>query len=134
MEPKAKNYIETIGRRKSATARVRITPSAKTQITVNGDSSDDYFKTGELRAITKESIEKSGIPQKFIVTAKVLGGGTHAQAEAIRLGIARGIVKHDPETKTALKKAGFLKRDSRKVERKKFGLKKARKAPKWSKR
>lgn len=127
-------YIEAVGRRKTAIARVRITPSAKPSFTINEKDVNDYFSTGELQIIAQEAIPKSEIKEKFAVTVKVLGGGIHAQAEAIRHGLSRTLVLRDEEMKNTLKKLGFLKRDSRQVERKKFGLKKARKAPTWSKR
>lgn len=135
MEVSSKNrYIEAVGRRKTATARVRITPAAKNSFTVNDKDVKDYFVTDELRAISQEALSKSEIGEKFAVTAKVQGGGIHAQAEAIRHGLARTLVARDEQVKNALKKLGFLKRDPRHVERKKFGLKKARKSPTWSKR
>ena len=84
--------------------------------------------------IAQEAISKSEIAEKFTVTVHVLGGGIHAQAEAVRHGLSRTLVERDDNIKNTLKKLGFLKRDSRQVERKKFGLKKARKAPTWSKR
>jgi len=135
MSAETKNrYIEAVGRRKTATARVRITPATKTSITVNDKEMRDYFVTEELQMIAEEAISKSEIGEKFAVTVHVLGGGIHAQAEAVRHGISRTLVLRDEELKNKLKKLGFLKRDSRQVERKKFGLKKARKAPTWSKR
>lgn len=135
MEATTKNrYIEAVGRRKTATARVRITPSTKTSFTVNDKELKDYFVTEELQMIAQEAISKSEVGEKFTVSVHVLGGGIHAQAEAVRHGISRTLVMRDEELKNKLKKLGFLKRDSRQVERKKFGLKKARKAPTWSKR
>jgi small subunit ribosomal protein S9 len=128
------NYIEAVGRRKTAIARVRITPSAKGSFIINDKEVKDYFATGELQSIAQEALGKSEIKDKFAVTVKVLGGGIHAQAEAVRHGLSRTLVLRDEEVKNTLKKLGFLKRDSRQVERKKFGLKKARKAPTWSKR
>jgi len=127
-------YIEAVGRRKEAIARVRITPSSKTDITVNGKPYDNYFMTRELRTAAKSPLEKSGLKQGWIITAIIKGGGMSSQAEAFRHGLTRTLVKHDKELRTPLKKLGFLKRDPRKKERKKFGLKKARKAPTWSKR
>jgi small subunit ribosomal protein S9 len=135
MEATTKNrYIEAVGRRKTATARVRITPATKTSIIVNDKDVKDYFVTEELQMIAGEAISKSEVGEKFNVTVHVNGGGIHAQAEAVRHGISRTLVLRDEELKNKLKKLGFLKRDSRQVERKKFGLKKARKAPTWSKR
>lgn len=127
-------YIEAVGRRKTAVARVRITPAGKTEITVNGKDAAGYFKTGTHRAIAEDALRASSLEQKWSVSAKVSGGGANAQAEAIRHGIARALVAYDHAERARLKKLGFLKRDPRKKERKKFGLKKARKAPTWSKR
>ncbi len=127
-------YIEAVGRRKTATARVRITPAAKSSFAVNDKDMKDYFVTEELQTIASEAFTKSEVADKFNVTVHVVGGGIHAQAEAVRHGISRTLVMRDEEIKNVLKKLGFLKRDSRQVERKKFGLKKARKAPTWSKR
>lgn len=135
MESTTKNrYIEAVGRRKTATARVRITPATKTSFVVNDKDVKEYFVTEELQMIAQEAISKSEVGEKFVVTVHVNGGGIHAQAEAVRHGISRTLVVRDEELKNKLKKLGFLKRDSRQVERKKFGLKKARKAPTWSKR
>ena len=135
MSTETKNrYIEAVGRRKTAIARVRITPNTKPSFLINDKEVKDYFSTPDLQSISQEAIAKSGIGEKFSVTVKVVGGGIHAQAEAVRHGLSRAIVLRDEEMKNTLKKLGFLKRDSRQVERKKFGLKKARKAPTWSKR
>ena len=127
-------YIEAVGRRKTAIARVRITPATKASFVVNDKDVKDYFSTSELQLIAQEAISKSEVGEKFTVTVRVLGGGIHAQAEAVRHGLSRTLVERDENIKNTLKKLGFLKRDSRQVERKKFGLKKARKAPTWSKR
>lgn len=127
-------YIEAVGRRKTAIARVRISPSSKNSYTVNGKGITEYFKTPDLCAIVTSAIEREGATTKFSVSAIVAGSGIHSQAEAVRHGISRAIVKGDAEEKKHLKKLGFLKRDSRKKERKHFGLKKARKASQWSKR
>lgn len=127
-------YIEAVGRRKTATARVRITEAKKTSYEVNDKSLEEYFPTNELQNIAKEAHSKTNESSHFTVTVKVLGGGIHAQAEAMRHGLSRALVIRDEEVKNTLKKLGFLKRDPRAKERKKFGLKKARKAPTWSKR
>jgi small subunit ribosomal protein S9 len=135
MSVETKNrYIEAVGRRKTAVARVRITPSTKSSFIVNEKDVKEYFPTLDLQTLAQEALLKSEIGEKFTVTVKVLGGGIHAQAEAIRHGLARTLVERNEDVKTSLKKLGFLKRDPRQVERKKFGLKKARKAPTWSKR
>lgn len=127
-------FIETVGRRKTASARVRISPAKNTLIMVDEKDVTEYFPTKELQKIVNEALDFAPEGEKFIVTAKIKGGGIHSQAEALRLGISRGLIKHNLELRPELKKAGFLKRDPRKKERKKFGLKKARKSPQWSKR
>jgi small subunit ribosomal protein S9 len=127
-------YIETVGRRKTASARVRITPAAQSSFIVNEKELVAFFPTKELQAIAAESLTLSKMSQQFIVTVLVKGGGANGQAEAIRHGLARAIIIHDKELRGKLKKAGFLKRDPRAKERRKFGLKKARKAPQWAKR
>jgi len=129
-----KTYIEAVGRRKTAVARVRITESSKSQFSVNNQNLDSYFPTEELQAIAHDALSKSKIASKFNVTALIKGGGIHAQAEALRHGITRAVISYDEELRSKLKKLGFLKRDPRMKERKKFGLKKARKSPQWSKR
>lgn len=128
----AEKYIETVGRRKTAAARVRITPAAKQQITVNGKDYTEYFPIKELQQDVTNPFKD--VEQKFIVTAHVAGGGVASQAEAVRHGIARGLTEFDKELRGQLKKSGYLKRDPRTKERKKPGLKKARKRPQWSKR
>jgi small subunit ribosomal protein S9 len=130
-------YIEAVGRRKTSTARVRITPAAKTHFVINGIEAKDYLKTEVERRLILDPITK-GLPgtteTKWSVEVHVSGGGTHSQAEAIRHGLSRALVRHDGELRVGLKTLGFLKRDPRAKERRKFGLKKARKAPQWSKR
>ncbi len=128
----ADKYIETVGRRKTASARVRITPAAKQSVAVNGKPSDAYFSTKELLNTALSPLKES--EQKFVITAVITGGGISGQAEALRHGIARAITEHDAGKRTQLKKLGYLKRDPRAKERRKPGLKKARKAPQWSKR
>lgn len=128
---KTEKYIEGIGRRKESVARVRITPAAKTSFVVNDKTVEEYFKTETLHKIVREALDEKG---EFFVSVKVLGGGVNSQAESIRLGIARALVKKDAELRKDLKSKGFLKRDPRVKERRKFGLKKARKAAQWSKR
>ena len=128
------HYVEAVGRRKTAVARVRATMGAKNSFTVNGRSLEEYFGTPQLRTIVTSPVEREGFSGTYGISIKVIGGGIHAQAEAIRHGLSRILVKEDALQKGELKKLGFLKRDSRKVERKHFGLKKARKASQWSKR
>ena len=127
-------YIETVGRRKTAGARVRITEASKRSIVINGKPYTDYFTVKEHQAQVVVPFEHLEEGQHFTVTALVKGGGVSAQAEAVRHGISRGLVEWKLELRKPLKKAGLLKRDPRAVERKKFGLKKARKAGQWSKR
>ncbi len=133
MDKSAEKYIETVGRRKTAVARVRITPASKTTVTVGEKGLEEYFPTKEMVMLVMQPFAELST-LKFKVTAKIVGGGIHSQAEALRHGIARGIVEFDENFRKTLKKAGYLKRDPRAKERRKFGLKKARKAPQWSKR
>jgi small subunit ribosomal protein S9 len=127
-------YVETIGRRKTATARVRLVPASKGSFVINDKDVHDYFQTSELLSIVNSAFSKTDIPNKYNITVKVSGSGIHSQAEAVRHGITRALVKEDEALRSQLKKLGFLKRDPRSKERKKFGLKKARKGPTWSKR
>ncbi len=128
-------YIETVGRRKTSIARVRITPGAKSAVEVNGKPFEVYFPTKELQALANESLNGAKLTTtKFHITVVLKGGGSVSQAAALRHGIARGLIEYDKELRGRLKKAGFLKRDPRAKERRKFGLKKARKSPQWSKR
>mgnify|MGYP001565618547 CR=1 FL=1 len=134
--PESGRYIEAVGRRKSAIARVRIreNKSGKGSFVVNGRTFAEYFPIKSMQIAAGDSLSKVKGTNKFNTTVYVRGGGLHAQAEAVRHGLARALVKYDGGFRDKLKKAGFLKRDSRAKERRKFGLKKARKAPQWSKR
>jgi small subunit ribosomal protein S9 len=136
MEKKAstKEYFRAIGRRKTATAVVKLFKASKTSYDINGKDLAVYFPTAELKKIVTGAFETATPSEKFEVVVTTKGGGSHAQAEAVRHGISRALVLFDAELRTTLKKAKMLKRDPRKVERKKFGLKKARKSPQWSKR
>ena len=128
-------YVEGIGRRKTATARVRLTPAKETTILVNSKPLAEYFTALALQKNVQSVLEtKDAGIEDYTITAHVNGGGISSQAEAIRLGIARALVKEKAERRSPLKLLGFLKRDPRSVERKKFGLRKARKRPAWSKR
>ncbi len=127
-------YIETIGRRKTAAARVRLTPGTRTSVTINGKDVNEYFTTDKLRMIAVEAFLKAALTTQFAVTATVTGGGINGQAEAVRHAISRALIEYDINLRGALKKEGFLKRDPRAKERRKYGLKKARKAKQWSKR
>lgn len=128
-------YSEGIGRRKTATARVRLTPAKKTTVTVNDKPLEEYFPHKSLLNSVNSvlGVEEAGVGD-YEISVHVTGSGLSAQAEAIRLGIARALVKEKADRRTTLKKAGYLKRDPRSVERKKFGLRKSRKRPQWSKR
>jgi small subunit ribosomal protein S9 len=130
----SKDYFYGLGRRKSASARVRLT-SGKGTIIINGKSAEDYFINSKyLLNILQQPFSVLEQENKFAVTAKVLGGGHDGQAESIRLGIAKALVEMNPELKTTLKKADLLSRDSREKERKKFGLRGARKQRQFTKR
>lgn len=129
---KTHKYIEAVGRRKTSVARVRLTPASKTSVVVNEREFENYFPTPELRNVVLSVFADA--TEKFAVSAKLNGGGVSSQAQALRHGIARALTKNEPELRTKLKVKGFLKRDPRAKERRKFGLKKARKAPQWSKR
>ena len=129
-----KKYFEAVGRRKTAVARVRLFLAKATAYEVNGKALEAYFPVKELQATVEEAFAVGKAAEKFIVSAKVLGGGIAAQSEALRHGIARALTVYDVQLRGALKKAGFLKRDARAKERRKFGLKKARKSPQWAKR
>ncbi|AEM79568.1 MULTISPECIES: 30S ribosomal protein S9 [Thermoanaerobacter] len=121
------------GRRKEAVARVRLMPG-KGNIIINNKPLDEYFTLDTLKYTVKQPLILTETIDKFDVYAKVSGGGFTGQAGAVRLGIARALVKADSELRPILKKAGFLTRDPRMKERRKYGLKKARKAPQFSKR
>ncbi len=127
-------YTLAIGRRKTASARVKLTPATETSIIVNGVPGNEYFRTDNRRAIPLDAFGLDEITGTFAVEAKVQGGGVTAQAEAIRMGVARALTLTEATLRGPLKAAGFLKRDPRAVERKKPGLRKARKSPQWSKR
>lgn len=126
-------YFEAVGRRKTAIARVRLFTKPG-DFTINEKMYSHYFPTSALQKITEDSLQKMKLFGRFRVSAVVMGGGIHAQAEAIRHALARCLEKFNPDFRKRLKRAGFLKRDPRMRERKKFGLKKARKAPQWQKR
>ena len=121
------------GRRKSSVARVRLVPG-NGQIIVNGKDSKDYFCKKTLEMIIRQPLVLTETEGRFDVLVNAHGGGTTGQAGAVRLGIARALLKADPEYRPALKRAGFLTRDPRMKERKKYGLKGARRAPQFSKR
>jgi small subunit ribosomal protein S9 len=131
--PPRNRYVEGIGRRKTAVARVRIV-GGHGKFLVNDKDVELYFPLPRLRIVAKEPLEKLKLSDKYDVSAKVGGGGVKAQAEAVRLGLSRALVLKNPDFKSRLRALGFLTRDRRMVERKKYGLKKARRAPQWQKR
>ena len=126
-------YFEAVGRRKTAIARVRLFTRSGA-FTVNDKAYGDYFPTLDLQKIAEDALKKMKLWERFRISAKVSGGGIHAQAEAVRHGLARCLIIFNPDFRKRMKRAGFLKRDPRMKERKKFGLKKARRAPQWAKR
>lgn len=126
-------YYEGVGRRKTAVAIVRLFTKKK-EIIVNDRDYKIYFPLVRQQKTLESPFEKMKCPGKFGATIKTSGGGIQAQAEAIRLGISRAMVEFNLDFKKRLRRAGFLTRDSRMVERKKYGFKKARKSPQWSKR
>ena len=130
----ATNFITAVGRRKTAIATVRIAPADKNSVKVNGKTVKEYFKTDERAKVAEEALATAESAEHYAVVAHVEGGGVAAQADALRHAISRALIKAEPNTRKVLKTAHFLKRDPRAKERKKPGLKKARKAPQWSKR
>ena len=128
-----KPLIQSTGRRKQAVARVRLR-NGEGKITVNGRDVVDYFPSDTHRMILSEPLRLSDTDSVYDVDATMHGGGTTGQAGALRLGIARALIELDPDLRETMKKAGFLTRDAREKESKKYGLKKARKAPQYSKR
>ena len=131
---KQTNEFLGTGRRKKAIARVRLVPNGKGKITINKVDIEEYFETGILKLIVRQPLELTGTSEKYDIKVNVVGGGLTGQAGAISLGISRALTKAEENLRPELKKAGFLTRDSRTKERKKYGLKKARKAPQFSKR
>jgi small subunit ribosomal protein S9 len=125
--------VQTTGRRKGAVARVRLRPGTGT-ITINTREVANYFPSKAHQMILSEPLRITSTDETYDVEATLHGGGVSGQAGALRLGIARALVEIDPEMRTTLKRAGFLSRDQREKESKKYGLKKARKAPQYSKR
>ena len=132
-EVKPAHYYQGVGRRKTAVARVRLT-NGSTGMTVNDKSIKDYFHLSKLSQTALAPLTQLKLGDKFGVSVHVSGGGINAQAEAIRHGLARALILAEPAFKKKLRTLGFLTRDPRMVERKKYGLKKARRAPQWQKR
>ena len=124
---------QNTGRRKAAVARVRIRPG-RGKITINRRAFDDYFSSATHRMVVTEPLRVTNLTEGYDIDATIAGGGVSGQAGAMRLGITRSLVELNPELRAILKKAGLLTRDAREKESKKYGLKKARKAPQYSKR
>lgn len=131
---KPDGYYEAIGKRKTAIARVRLFTRGEKVFLVNGKNYKNYFPTASLQMEADASMRKMKCSDRFRIIALVRGGGEHSQAEAVKLGTARALVKFNSDFRKRLRRAGFLTRDARIRERKKFGLKRARRAPQWSKR
>ena len=129
-----KPYMYGTGRRKSSVARVHLFEGGTGSITINGRDIDDYFGLETLKMVVRQPLEAPGTTGKVDIVATVTGGGVSGQAGALRHGIARALLSVDPAYRTILKQAGFLTRDPRMKERKKYGLKAARRAPQFSKR
>jgi small subunit ribosomal protein S9 len=127
-------YYEGLGRRKSATARVRIYPGGDGQLVVNGKPYEDYFRREVDRLNLVQAFKVTETDGQFDMTVLVKGGGVTGQSEAIRMGTARALLEVNPDFRPVLRKGGLLTRDSREKERKKPGLKRARKAPQYTKR
>lgn len=127
-------YFYAAGKRKTSVARVRIFPAGSGNITVNDLPAEKYFTFSISKGVITSPLKLVGLTKKFDITAKVIGGGKNSQAEALRHGIAKALLEFDPQLRPTLKKAGFLIRDARVKERKKPGLKRARRAPQFSKR
>ena len=127
-------YFQAVGRRKTSVAVVRIFTKGKKEFIINGKSYDIYFPTLELQESCTASLKKMKCFDSFGITVKVNGGGTNSQMEAVRHGISRALVLFNPDFKKRLRRAGYLTRDPRRRERKKPGLKRARRAPQWRKR
>jgi small subunit ribosomal protein S9 len=131
---KGRRYYEAVGRRKRAVARARLFTKGEKEFLVNGVLFDKYFATEELQNSASSALNKMKVVDKFRVSVMVRGGGANGQSEAVRHSIARALLKFNADFRKRLKRAGFLKRDPREKERRKFGLRKARRAPQWSKR
>ena len=129
-----KPYLYGTGRRKSSVARVHLFPNGTGSITINGRDIEEYFGLETLKMVVRQPLNTTGVIGKVDVVATVTGGGVTGQAGALRHGISRALLEMDPEFRTSLKAAGFLTRDPRMKERKKYGLKAARRAPQFSKR
>lgn len=127
-------FINTIGRRKTSTARIRLYGNGEGLISVNGFPANEYFKEEDLFVIINQPLKLSGLIKDFNISINIRGGGKKGQAEAARHGISRALLAVNPELRLLFKTKGWITRDARKKERKKPGLKKARRAPQWAKR
>lgn len=134
MTKKKEKFWQAVGRRKTSIAQVKILEGKEKFFLVNGKKLEDYFPSFELQKIAKSPLELLKYEDKFQILSQVKGGGLSSQAEAIRHALSRALVAFNSDLRKKLKKAGFLKRDPREKERKKFGLKRARRAPQWQKR
>ena len=130
----SEKYFQTIGRRKTAITQVRLYPGGSGKITINTRDIDDYLKSVQLRDIVITPLREVGKINEVDITVRAVGGGQAGQADAIKLGISRALVKWDESLKTVIKTRGLLTRDPRKKERKKFGKRGARRSPQWRKR
>jgi small subunit ribosomal protein S9 len=127
-------YYEAVGRRKTATARVRLFPNGDGSVVINDKPMEQYFPRGVDVLTLKSPLQVTGTEHRFNISIKVTGGGISGQAGAVQLGIARALLKVDPDLRPVLRKGGYLTRDARAKDRKKPGLKRARKAPQYTKR
>lgn len=132
--PVKRTYIFAVGRRKEAVARVRLHVEGAGEIVINTHPIEKYFPLKEHQQLIRSPLVLVHQESAGRISAKVAGGGSQGQAEAVRLGVSRALVKQDPDLRIPLKRAGFLRRDPRVKERKKYGLKRARRAPQWQKR
>jgi small subunit ribosomal protein S9 len=133
-EIKTDRYFKGLGRRKTSVASVRLFTQGDKTFSINNKLCQEYFPTFELQQVASSSLKKMKAQERFRVVCIVNGGGIHSQAEAIRHGIARALIDFNPDFRKRLRRSGFLTRDPRARERKKFGLKRARRAPQWTKR
>jgi small subunit ribosomal protein S9 len=131
---KSDYYFEAVGKRKTSVARVRLYTQGDKDIIINDKKYEDYFNHTDLQQIVISALDKMKCLGHFRIIVRIYGGGIHSQAEAVRHGISRALVKFNPDFRKRLRRAGYITRDPRARERKKFGLKRARRAPQWSKR
>lgn len=130
----AEKYYQSIGRRKTAIAQVRLFPGGNGKVTINGKPLNEYFGVELMQENVINALKVTGKTDSFDITVRAIGGGLQGQSDAIKLGIARSLVKYDESLKDTIKAAGLLTRDPRKKERKKFGLRGARRSTQWRKR